>query len=350
MADHSANQCRQVRPGQANSHLAHGILALGISLLVHGLILVLGYFSTTAGFPEQGPARPQGRVPDASILRQAESSPLTGIGIGIGDASPKSPSAASITDVARRIPSTPISTAIGRPGESESPLRRDTAPIGIGFSGMVGTGGMAPFGTVGGVDAAPPQSPFMGVSDRAHRIAYICDASGPMVNVQDELKRKLKESITALKPSQSFNILFFNEAGVETFSSASLLVATPRVKHQAMGEGDGWIDEHYRVQLGADPIPALQKAFAQRPELVYLLTCGLSNRKDPRLPERVRAEIQRLNTAGRVHVSTILVLPWPREQRLARKDNLGEQVQNDVDVLTLIAKENGGRFALAVVD
>ena len=122
MADNGVNQYRRMRPGQVPSHLAHGILALGLSLFVHASFLILGYCSIEAGFSDERPPRPQGLVPDASILQQAESSPLPGTGIGVGEASPKGPPAVRMADFAA-FSSTPISTSIGRAGEGENPLR-----------------------------------------------------------------------------------------------------------------------------------------------------------------------------------------------------------------------------------
>ena len=45
----------------------------------------------------------------------------------------------------------------------------------------------------------------------ARRIAFVCDASGSMINKLASLKMELQKAITGLKPIQSFTVVFFND-------------------------------------------------------------------------------------------------------------------------------------------
>jgi hypothetical protein len=143
-------------------------------------------------------------------------------------------------------------------------------------------------------------------------------------------------------------VIFFNEEKTEQFKGM-LVAATPQNKVEAIKE-DGWIDKTYEVQLAANPLPAMQRAFQQQPELIFLLTCGLSNRKDAQLADKLRDEIRKLNLNKKVHINTILVVPPKEGLSPSQQQQADAQMKSDIQVLTEIAQENGGRFKQTTID
>ena len=139
-----------------------------------------------------------------------------------------------------------------------------------GLSGLGdNTGQLAPFGVPGGGGGAAPRSSFLGVGGNARKIVYVCQASGSMLSVFGDLKYKLKESIEALKPIQSFDVIFFADQNTFALDSTSLLAAGPDNKRKAYAFIDN-IVEHGNT----NPIQAINLALALKPELAYVLTDG----------------------------------------------------------------------------
>ena len=156
----------------------------------------------------------------------------------------------------------------------------DSSMIAVGANTSVGgkgglaslgdnTGQLAPFGVPGGGAGAMPHSSFLGVGGNARKIVYVCQASGSMLSVFGDLKYKLKESIEALKPIQSFDVIFFADQNTFALDSTSLLAAGPDNKRKAYAFIDN-IVEHGNT----NPIQAINLALALKPELAYVLTDG----------------------------------------------------------------------------
>jgi hypothetical protein len=154
-------------------------------------------------------------------------------------------------------------------------------------------------------------------------VVYLCDGSGSMLNLLPTLKAELRKAVDALSPRQSFNVVFFQ--GDETAPlSNTLLTASPQNKN------DCYMFLHSVSSTGSgDPVPALRLTFAQRPQLVYLVTDG--NTFDDN--DAVLHEVRRLNAAQLTTVNTVAVLD-PRD---------GE-ARECKDFLRAIATENGGTF------
>ena len=77
-----------------------------------------------------------------------------------------------------------------------------------------------------------------------------------------------------------------------------------------------------------DPIPALQLAFKQQPDLIYLLSDGGLD-DNLRTNKEVTDEIDRLNPGHKVKVNTIMF------------DSYQEEAEA---VMTKIAKDTGGKY------
>ena len=182
------------------------------------------------------------------------------------------------------------------------------------------TGQLAPFGVPGGGAGTGPKSTFLGVGGNAHKIVYLCAASGRMISVFDALKLELRRSIDALKPIQSFNIIFFDEDGTQALDNGSLLPASPDNKRKAYA----FIDTIVTAGDG-NPIQSIQLAMALKPELVYALSNGFP--RVPNLEDVVRA-FGEGNLEKKTHIICLYLKTDP--------DPKLEQI------LTRIAKENGG--------
>lgn len=203
---------------------------------------------------------------------------------------------------------------------------------GVGTGTGDGSGQLAPFGIPGGGGGLAPKASFIGSRGNAKRIAYVCDASGSMLDMFDSLRVQLRSSIDRLRPIQSFNVIFFKDEGVATVDKSSLLPATPENKHKAF---EFLNDFDPRGQT--NPLPSLELAFKQGPELVYILTDGNFPDNDA-----VIRLCQQKNASKRIKINTIAFVP-----KSSRND---PQKLEFVKVLKQIAEENGGTCRMVTDD
>jgi len=103
---------------------------------------------------------------------------------------------------------------------------------------------------------------------RLPKVVYVCDASGSMLRRFDDLRRQLRLAITALRPSQPFNVVFFHDKP-HAANPASLIIPTPSGKAKAFE-----FLENVSAYGQTNPIPAIELAFRQNPDVVFLLTDG----------------------------------------------------------------------------
>ena len=186
-----------------------------------------------------------------------------------------------------------------------------------------GRGPLAPFGTPGG-GGIGKQGSLMGVGKGAHTIVYVCDASGSMINTFSSLKEQLVRSIQGLKSIQGFNIVFFQDEKCSSLNDG-LLFATPENKRKAFK----WLEEQTTTGT-TNPIPGIELAFKNRPQLIYLLT-------DADFPDNnaVKTAIARLNKDKQTRINTIIFVPGDGEEGSGAFKDLMNQ----------IAKDNGGVYA-----
>ncbi|MBL0922173.1 MAG: hypothetical protein IBJ10_08615, partial [Phycisphaerales bacterium] len=124
--------------------------------------------------------------------------------------------------------------------------------------------------------AAPPE--FFGARGEreAEKIVYVVDASGSMVSAFASVARELRRSIDGLGSGQWFQVVLFNESAIETprglwgVAEGSLIRATPENRRAVFR----WL-ENVRPERRSDPLPALERAMAFRPDLVFLLSKGI---------------------------------------------------------------------------
>jgi hypothetical protein len=194
---------------------------------------------------------------------------------------------------------------------------------GQGAGSGEGGGVLAQFGVPGGGMGLGPKSPFMGISGNARNVAYVCDASGSMIEKFPVLKLQLRKAIDVLRPTQSFNVIFFSDPERKQQALGPALVpATPDIKRNAYKFLEGV--SAYGI---TDPIPGLELAFKQKPQLIYLLTDG-----DFSDNAAVLKRIRDLNKDKQVKINTIVFV------------NIVTVEKSIVELMQQIARENGGVF------
>ena len=155
-------------------------------------------------------------------------------------------------------------------------------------------GPMSPFGI-----AHPGGSPNIFRSglqgnQRPLSVAFLCDASGSMLRKFNALKVELSKAIQSLRPNQSFAIHFFTENRAISLNS-QLVMATTGNKLHALN----FLDD-VTPRGSTDPIPSLELAFREKPQLIFLLTDG-----DFPDNNAVLKRIRELNKDHRVRINTI---------------------------------------------
>ncbi|HEX4123551.1 MAG TPA: hypothetical protein VHY37_02430 [Tepidisphaeraceae bacterium] len=155
----------------------------------------------------------------------------------------------------------------------------------------------------------------------ATSIAFVCDASGSMLEKMPALQRELTNAVMKLRPFQKFSIIFFHDEQPIALST-QLLLPTPENKRAA----SAFLD-HVSPHGTTDPIPGIRLAFAEHPQVMFLLTDG-----DFPNNGAVLAEIRSLEKIHHVQVNTIAFTG---------------SADNQTDLLVLlkqVAQETGGTF------
>jgi hypothetical protein len=196
--------------------------------------------------------------------------------------------------------------------------------IGMRSNGRDGDGGpLAPFGSVrtpGGGSGIFGNGPGKG-GPPAQSVVYLCDASGSMLNKFATLRQELTKAIQGLRPVQSFGLTFFQDTHFSALSP-QLLMATPANKARAMDFLD-----NVTPRSSTDPLPGLEAAFKQKPQLIFLLTDGDFPNNQAVL-QRTRA----LNRTRAVRINTIAFV------------GEGDTDTDFIKLLEQIARENGGVY------
>jgi len=211
------------------------------------------------------------------------------------------------------------------------------AAIGIGAAhgprgpggGLLGDGSGPSNVRIGRPDGDPytKGSPHILGRTNASKIVYVCDATGSMNSVFSGLRDELQRAINGLAIDQSFNVVFFSDDKVLTLNP-SLMLPTDANKTKAFS----FLGDVSPRGL-TNPLPAIRAAFAQKPEMIYVLTDGFDQVDSL---ESVYNEFATLNKDQHVRVNTILI---------------GSPDQKDlVDLLARIAKDNRGTMKVVSKD
>ncbi len=111
---------------------------------------------------------------------------------------------------------------------------------------------------------------FAGLSStNARTIVYVIDASGSMIGSLPIVLDELARSLETLSERQSYCVIFFqrNQA-VLTPPAGRLQAATPEARRRTMR----WIRQHVVAAGRSNPVAALRKALALRPDVIFLLS------------------------------------------------------------------------------
>ena len=291
------------------------------SIFIHGTIVVIGvvFFYGVQYITRRAVRTEEVTIPDIGMIQ--EFPPAVPEVNSVGGPHPSRP---------EEEPSTPASVARTNITPASDNGETFNAVIGLRPKGGHGDGlsaagdgfGELPaFGPGGGRIGA--NGPVFGPTGNAKKIAFVCDASGSMLNKFSTLRRELSNTVQGLRPNQSFSIVFFQEKTFKALDENALVMATPENKLKA----NNFLSEKIVPRGETDPVPGLEVAFRQKPDLIYILTDG-------DFPDNaaVLRKIHDLNAGHHVKINTIAFV--------------GEG-DSDIDfkkLLKQIAEENGGIY------
>jgi hypothetical protein len=197
---------------------------------------------------------------------------------------------------------------------------------GDGLGTGTGDGGtLAPFGMPGGGGGVGPKFFGQGTGGNTRALSFVCDASGSMMDKIAILREEMKHTIDGLRVAQAFSIIFFADEKPQALSQ-QLVMASPENKRRAYD-----FLQHVVTAGSTHPIPGLELAFAQKPQLLFLLTDG-----DFEENEAVLKRIRELNASKSVRINTIAFVKTAEIEHSGGKEW--------IELLKTIAKENGGVF------
>jgi hypothetical protein len=194
--------------------------------------------------------------------------------------------------------------------------RKKLAIIGIGTGGN----DAAQYGL--GVGGGGPEFFGLGAVARgARRIVYVVDRSGSMLGTFDIVRRELKASVGKLRRSQKFHVIFFNSRPPRENPPGRLVSAINEHKQQTYRFVDSITPDG-----STDPGPAMRRAFASEPDLIYFLTDGLFD-------EKLLGQLEEWNKDRRTRIFTIAFFG-----------------AGGADLLEHIAREHNGEFRFVTED
>lgn len=177
-----------------------------------------------------------------------------------------------------------------------------TLPSGRGEGKLDGISGI---GTGGGGDggfsipfsgSGPNFFGLGGEARGARNVVYVVDRSGSMLNTFGGVVKELKQSIGALRRSQRFHLIFFNSGAPLENPPRRMVSAIAAQKEAAFQFLQG-----ITPAGDTDPRPALRRAFAVEPDLIYFLTDG----EFEEYAQSLFAMLDQLNKQRKVRIFTI---------------------------------------------
>jgi hypothetical protein len=151
------------------------------------------------------------------------------------------------------------------------------------------------------VSGGPPGASFMGTKDTGTRVVFVIDASSSMLENQamQQAKAALVSSLSALEPTQLFQIIFYNE-------TTQMLSLKSPTKDKLYVANDSNKAGAYRFIRQIDPnlstshALALQEALLLKSDMIFLLT-------DSGEPKMTAGELDKVktNNKGRTRIHTI---------------------------------------------
>ena len=170
-----------------------------------------------------------------------------------------------------------------------TPERRDLSIVGLGAGG----GDFGKYGLGVGGDAGPQFFGLGGTARGAKRVVYVVHRSGSMLGTFQAVREELTRSVQRLRRSMRFHVIFFN-AGPPLENPPQKMVHASRAEKDALAEFLGTVEPGGNT----DPIPAMRRAFAVNPDVIYFLTDGEFDRE-------LLTKLQKWNSKKCVRIFTI---------------------------------------------
>lgn len=332
------------RPPFWQRPLVQQVVPLLTSFAFHVTVIVLAYLLIVT-VPRAFRREPveQVIIPDTDLVQGANAGGVPNPGINDDPTRAArqntDPSVKQSTDWAQNKSDTLVSNLT----QGAADAKQNVTPIGVGQTsaasvtglterGQATAGSLAPFGPAGG-GGGQGKGLFGLPGGNVKKVAYVCDASGSMLGtLQTLLNIELQRAIKGLRDNvQWFNIVFFQNDEPATIQRGALLVSSEKNKQRAFE-----FLNRYEMKGSTNPLPALREAFAMRPELIFLLTDGVFDE-----PDKVVAELDRLNAGRKVKVNTILFVATDPDNLAARP--IVEEAER---TMKQIAEAHGGTYKL----
>lgn len=124
-------------------------------------------------------------------------------------------------------------------------------------------------------EPGPPPELFGARGDApASRVVYVLDASGSMVAQLPQIRRELARSIAALTAKQWFQVVIYRGSGYEMAPDlGERMLPSTEANRRAIVR---WL-EGVQAARRSEPLPALERALALRPDIVFLLSKGVGD-------------------------------------------------------------------------
>jgi Ca-activated chloride channel family protein len=227
--------------------------------------------------------------------------------------------------------SQPPAVSEAAPAALSLPQTVESPAIGFGGPPLAGspsevTDLVRPSGVRAGSPSSSGQASFFGANDQGSRIVYVVDCSGSMTGDPVRVaKAELRASLAGLDETQQFQIIFYNTSPrvmtIRGDAQPKLYWAT-QINRTLAGQ---WIAS-VPADAGTNHVPALKRALAMKPEVLFFLT----DADQPELSAKELNDIRALN-GGNTRIHCIEFGKGPE--------------LNSENFLKKLARENGGTYA-----
>jgi hypothetical protein len=197
--------------------------------------------------------------------------------------------------------------------------------LNAGGSSSGGAGSLAGFAPT----ADPHVASFAGTSaTNARQIVYVIDATGSMIAHLQIVVDELSRSLSNLSPQQSYAIIFFQGHEALEPPPGRYMTPSPTERQRALA----WIKDTIVPAGGTNPRPAIEKALNLRPDVIFLLSHGLTGHGEFEIDQRELLEW--LDARNPIERST---------GRRTTQINCIQFLDPDpLDTMKLIAQQHGG--------
>jgi len=168
-----------------------------------------------------------------------------------------------------------------------------TKTVDVPIIGLVtGKADMDSYGLSGGAKA--PNFFGLGSSAKAaKRIVYVVDRSGSMTDTFQHVRAELQRSISSLRRSQKFHVIFFNAGAPLTNTPGRMVSAIAAQKKEFFD-----FMQNVRPEGSTHPEAAMRHALALEPDMIYFLTDG-------EFDSSLVKKLDRWNSERKVQIFTI---------------------------------------------